>query len=1006
MLIELYGTTYTVSDLFDFDAYRRYFETPPFATPEEALNHYNVEGWQKGLNPSTLFDTKFYLKSNPDLHAVGSPLSHYLKHGQFEGRRRLSTVARTEALSPQGLTLYEKLKPHADPAYYFAQSGHPLACDVDPVMHYFAYGHGSRLRLTDKFDNQFYLDHNPDVARSGQEPLIHYTRFGWREMRRSGPGPALFPLPPADAEKVTLIQQNMEAEYYQSKLPWLKETDADPAAHYLFFGERAGYDPSVDFSSAYYLQENGDVREMGFNAYYHYLAFGAREGRQATPTGYSALRASKITPEDFDDLGLSPGYLPYTDPVVPFVFVLFPVYRGYDETLGALKAALTAHNTSPFKILVMDDHSPDARLTDDLAAICQRLGVGYCYNEDNLGFVGNINRGLAATETAGAHVILLNADTIVYDGWIDRMRAHLEADANIATITPMSNNATILSYPRTLGDNRFNLEVSHSELARMALDSPVAPVDLVTGVGFAMFISRAALERVGRLDVAFGKGYGEEVDFCQRAALEGMRNIVAPDVFVTHFGSVSFLDAQKKANAKGQEILGNRYPGYEMAVFDFIQGDPLLPARQAYDLERLARLCRLHPYVISISHALTGGVRSYVDSMAELARSSGAGLIDISLKGFEVSIRPRFPDAKAGFDNLDGLPLETFNTIMERLAPGSRWFLFNSMIGAGVRLRDSVTRLLTEHADKLVYVLHDYAANCPRANFTHVTQTYCDGVQPVEKCRSCVRTFSTTPDLDVEQWRLDHSALLKAAARVISPTECAPAYLWEQTAQTVLVRPHWEPDLNGLRPLNAKFPVKQEKRVFAVLGAIGPHKGSRILRALKLYLNQYDIEMEIHLIGYCDLQDLADGRKIFVHGAYEDNGDAIAMINKIRPDAVLSLSTWPETYCYALSIPMALGLPILAFDIGAQGERIGSYSRGVLLDFALRHTISDLATELLTADIDALWHRPVAPWNKLPYNNIEAYIDQPGEQRVTNPVAEPPMAEALGTKKRQRSLPA
>ncbi|ESQ88909.1 hypothetical protein ABAC460_14100 [Asticcacaulis sp. AC460] len=977
MLIELYGTTFTVSDLFDVDAYRKYFRTPPFATPDEALNHYNMEGWRQGLNPSALFDTKFYLKSNPDIHAVGSPLRHYLKHGQFEGRRRLPTTAPTEALSPEGLAVYNKLQPHADRGYYFGQSGHPVNCGVDPVMHYFAYGYSGSLRLTPRFDNQFYLDHNPDVARSCQDPLVHYTRFGWREMRRSGGGPALFPLPPADAEMAALIRQHMDAEYYQARLPWLKETDADPAAHYLFYGERAGYDPSVDFCSQHYRQLYSDVRDAGVNAYYHYLTYGIREGRQATPTWYSALRAARITPEDFDDLALSPGYLSYDDPVVPFVYVLLPIYRGYDETLGTLKAAVTAHSLTPFKVLVLNDQSPDARLTADMAAICERIGAGHVHHETNLGFVGNINSGLVRTEATGAHVMLLNADTVVHDGWIDRIRAHLDTDPAIATITPMSNNATIMSYPRTLGDNRFNIEVSHAELAEMAQKVRLAPVDVVTGVGFAMFISRTALDRVGRLDVAFGKGYGEEVDFCQRAALEGMRNIAAPDVFVTHFGSVSFLDMQKKANAQGQEILGNRYPGYEMSVFDFIHGDPLLPVRQAYDIERLARLCDSHPYIISISHALSGGIRSYIDSMSDMAEISGTGLIDIALKGAEVSIRARFPDVKLAFDNLGSVPLETFTALMERLAPDCRWILFNSMIGAGTRLRQTITRLLTQHRRKLAYVLHDYAANCPRANFTHVTQTYCDGVQPVEKCQSCVRTFPTTPDLDVPQWRADHQTLLNAAACVISPSDSAPQYLWQQPEPPILIRPHWEPDLNGLKPLTSKFPGNRDKLVFVVLGAIGPHKGSRILRALKVYMNQHDVPMEIHLVGYCDLQDLADNRKIFVHGAYKDNAEAIAMIHRIKPHAALSLSIWPETYCYALSVPIALGLPVIALDIGAQGDRLKTYSRGITLDFAMRNDIHQLATELMTVDLAHLWQQPVRPRDTTPYAGLDAYFGAP-----------------------------
>ncbi|ESQ73901.1 glycosyltransferase [Asticcacaulis sp. AC402] len=979
MLKELYGTTFTVLDLFDLDFYRQNFGNPPFETQEEALDHYNTQGWKDGLNPSPRFDTKFYLTSNPDVHVAGSPLIHYIKHGQYEGRRRMAKIFAVEVLSELGIELYERMKPFTDRTYYFSQSGHDVKCGVDVVMHYFIYGYNSGLKPIPRFDEQFYLEHNADVADSGTNPLLHYARYGFKELRRSGPMNRLFSLPPVEAAALNLIRDKLDVDYYRSKLPGLNETDIDPAAHYYFYGEAAGFDPNREFSSADYLHFNPDVKALGVNAFHHYLTTGQAEGRLSTPTGYPALRPATVTMAEFDTIALSPGYLAFNEPVVPFVYVILPVYRGYDETLGALKAAVTARCETPFKLLVLDDHSPDPKLSQDIAAICGKLGADHVYNEVNLGFVANVNKGLSLVEAAGpAHVVLLNADTVVYDGWLDRMQAHLTADPTIATITPMSNNATIMSYPRFCTDNRFALEVPHADLASMACTLDQAPVDVLTGVGFAMFISREALDRVGRLDVAaFGKGYGEEVDFCQRALREGMRNVAAPDVFVTHYGSVSFAETHKTEYEEGQAVLKGRYPLYEMAVFDFMHGDPLQPVRQAYDLERLARLCAEHPYVLSISHGLGGGIQTYVDQMTGLAETAKTAFIDITITGGAcVAILPQFPGVATRFDNLGAVPLEAFVTALRRLAGGAQWILFNSMIGAAARLRSALTALLTEHADRLVYVLHDFAVHCPRANFTHVSQTYCDGPQPVEKCQGCVRTFATTPDLDVVEWRAHHMSLLTAARRVVSPSQSAPRYLWGQPELPVVVRPHWEPDLQGLRPLNNKFPRPGEKLVFAVLGAIGPHKGSRLLRALKSYINTYEIDMEIHLVGYCDLEDLPDDKAIFVHGAYQNNAEAIEVLNKIRPHAVLGLSTWPETYCYALSIALAIGIPVIALNVGAQGERVAAYSRGVVLDFGLRNDIADLATELMTVDLDALWKAPVMPWKNPPYADLDAYFGE------------------------------
>jgi GT2 family glycosyltransferase len=57
-------------------------------------------------------------------------------------------------------------------------------------------------------------------------------------------------------------------------------------------------------------------------------------------------------------------------------------------------------------------------------------------------------------------VVILNADTEVYGNWLDRLVAHADEFPRVATVTPLSNNATICSYPETLNDNRNALEIS------------------------------------------------------------------------------------------------------------------------------------------------------------------------------------------------------------------------------------------------------------------------------------------------------------------------------------------------------------------------------------------------------------------------------------------------------------------------------------------------------------------------------------------------------------------
>ena len=66
-------------------------------------------------------------------------------------------------------------------------------------------------------------------------------------------------------------------------------------------------------------------------------------------------------------------------------------------------------------------------------------------------------------------------------------------------------------------------------------------MEIPTGVGFCMYITRSSLNAVGLFDAdRFGRGYGEENDFCMRAAKSGYKHVLAHNTFVYHAGGVSF----------------------------------------------------------------------------------------------------------------------------------------------------------------------------------------------------------------------------------------------------------------------------------------------------------------------------------------------------------------------------------------------------------------------------------------------------------------------------------
>jgi GT2 family glycosyltransferase len=151
----------------------------------------------------------------------------------------------------------------------------------------------------------------------------------------------------------------------------------------------------------------------------------------------------------------------------------------------------------------------------------------------------------------------------------------------VCSVTPFSNNATICSYPNICEDNPLPAGWTVGELDRAFASANRGQVlEVPTAVGFCMYVRRDCLREVGLFDMdLFGKGYGEENDFCLRAADAGWRNLHALDVFVRHTGGASFGASKPQRELEAMVTLRQLYPEYERQVHAYIALDPPAAAR-------------------------------------------------------------------------------------------------------------------------------------------------------------------------------------------------------------------------------------------------------------------------------------------------------------------------------------------------------------------------------------------------------------------------------------------
>jgi len=269
--------------------------------------------------------------------------------------------------------------------------------------------------------------------------------------------------------------------------------------------------------------------------------------------------------------------------------VIVPVFRGAEETRRCLESVLGCSARADFELIVVDDCSPEPEvvaLVDTLAAAGR---IHLLRNECNRGFVGSVNRAMALHPERD--VVLLNSDTEVANDWLDRLCRAAYSATDIGTVTPFSNNGTICSYPFEDWGGEVPGTLGLAALDRLIADTLAGEhPDLPTGVGFCLYIRRACLDAVGLFDEArFGRGYGEESDFCMRARALGWRNVLAADVFVLHAGSVSFGDERIERVREAEPVIAALHPEYARNVAAFLLADPLRFLRQRISLTRAAQ---------------------------------------------------------------------------------------------------------------------------------------------------------------------------------------------------------------------------------------------------------------------------------------------------------------------------------------------------------------------------------------------------------------------------------
>jgi GT2 family glycosyltransferase len=733
-----------------------------------------------------------------------------------------------------------------------------------------------------------------------------------------------------DAALHRILRGFFDPDWYRQRYHDVSVANADPLLHFIRHGIAERRNPNPFFDSAWYAEHNADVSAGGQHPLLHYLQFGAAELRNPHP-GFNAVYYADQHPEAAANpllyhikIGLERGYLtempveildylPSSHPALPMphelaVDVIIPVYLGLEETRRCIESVLADASAPLARVIVVNDRSPDSALVAWLEELAGQHRIHLVQNPDNVGFVASVNNGMKA---AGDHdVVLLNSDTEVPPGWLGRLAAQAYAGPRIATVSPFSNNATICGYPDNEGAPIvFGKTVAEmDEICRSV--NTARFVDVPTTVGFCMYIRRAALQEVGLFDAErFTLGYGEENDFCLRAAALGWRHRLACDIFVYHTGSVSFGSRAKKLLTRAMGLILERYPDYGRIISRHVKLEAVAPFRFAITAA-LFRQSTL-PVILMISHNVGGGVRHHIDTLVERYRDSarillleatdrGAALSVPALRNHPVLALP----AKRVEDMI----------VMLRSIKVSRVHIHH-LLGMDLDIRDLVHRL----GLPFDVTVHDYHALCPQTNLLPRPDSQYCGEPDLAACNACIAVRPSHGARDILTWRAEWSWQFHEADRVLCPSADVLTRLQRfGLGARAVIAPH-EPVEAKPWPLHVSPPRTGPLRI-AVLGVLADHKGARTVASIAETADPGAIQ--IHLIGHTERNFPKPAlKRLHVTGEYDDR-DLMKLIRKVAPDVIWFPAVLPETFSYTLSAAIDSGIAIVATRIGAIPERV------------------------------------------------------------------------------------
>lgn len=716
-----------------------------------------------------------------------------------------------------------------------------------------------------------------------------------------------------------ILNSNLfDKDFYFECYPDVKLNDIDPIYHFISLGAIEGCNPFKSFNTLKYIEENNlSLNEV--NPLVHYIKNNFSNDYQLNWVDI------KIIKNIFSNINNK-------------VSIIVPIYNAYEDTKRCVESVLK-NSTKDYELILINDCSTDIRIEKLLESYKNYPMIKVINNSSNKGFVGTVNVGLKNSEH---DVILLNSDTIVTNRWLEKLTIAAYSNEWIGTVTPFSNNAGAFSVPDIGIENKIPKDLNLKSVANIVEKvSNHKYMSVPTGNGFCMYVKREVIDTVGLLDEeTFGRGYGEENDFCMRAIKKGWINIIDESTYILHNKGSSFSSEREKLIAEHRKLLDEKHPTYTGEVRKFVNSDNLKVMQdkirlglnnypiKKYDKKR----------ILFVIHSNSGGTpKTNEDLMKQVEKYADCYLL---FSHTNIMILYHFINAKLikihewSFDSrwwAEKFYDEKYEEIYFNI-------LFNLQIDL-VHIRHLLhhTFDLPVVAKKMnipvVMSFHDFYMVCPSFTLLDENYKYCEGLCNDNQINCKVPSDGITQEPImknfVEKWRTEVSKIFKYVDCFITTSEIVKQVfvnIYPNSFDNNFVVIEHGRNFEKVSEKLFEVPSKNKPIKILFTGNILRHKGSKIVK--EIHDLDLDNNIEFHFLGSTDelLEDFG-----IHHGKYERE-NLVTHISEIKPSFIGIFSIWPETFCHTLTEAWSCGIPVLATNIGVIEDRVLKNDGGVFID--------------------------------------------------------------------------